>query len=101
MIQRARELASVLSNAEFVIADSEALPFPDATFTAVLCTASFHHYPNPHKALAEMRRAEVAILGLLLVDGLDEPPNAPGEGGRGPHRGQEEGDMPERVGTKR
>jgi cobalt-zinc-cadmium efflux system outer membrane protein len=53
------------------------------------------------EALDEMRRAEVTILGLLLVDGLDEPPNAPSEGGRGRHRGQEEGEMPERIGTKR
>lgn len=33
------------------------------------------------EALAELRRAEVAILGLLLVDGLDEPPGPPAEGG--------------------
>jgi cobalt-zinc-cadmium efflux system outer membrane protein len=53
------------------------------------------------EALDEMRRAEVAILGLLLADGLDEPPNAPGEGGRGQRRGQDEGEMSERIGTKR
>src|SRR5262249_40855288 len=41
------------------------------------------------EALEEMRRAEVLILGLLLVDGLDEPPNAPGGGGR--QRGRDEG----------
>jgi ubiquinone/menaquinone biosynthesis C-methylase UbiE len=56
MIRRATELASGLPNVEFVVADSEALPFPDAAFTAVLCTASFHHYPNPARALAEMAR---------------------------------------------
>jgi cobalt-zinc-cadmium efflux system outer membrane protein len=32
------------------------------------------------QALDDMRRAEVAILGLLLVDGLDEPPGLPSEG---------------------
>ena len=32
------------------------------------------------EALEDMRRAEVAILGLLLVDGLDEPPGLAGEG---------------------
>jgi outer membrane protein, heavy metal efflux system len=53
------------------------------------------------EALDEMRRAEVAILGLLLADGLDEPPNAPGEGGRGQRRGQDEGEMSERIGTRR
>src|SRR5439155_6114716 len=29
------------------------------------------------EALDDLRRAEVAILGLLLVDGLDEPPGLP------------------------
>ena len=32
------------------------------------------------RALDELRRTEVAILGLLLVDGLDEPPGPRGEG---------------------
>jgi cobalt-zinc-cadmium efflux system outer membrane protein len=45
------------------------------------------------EALAEMRRAEVAILGLLLADGLDEPPGAPSEGGQGQHRSPEEGGL--------
>jgi cobalt-zinc-cadmium efflux system outer membrane protein len=32
------------------------------------------------EALEQLRRSEVAILGLLLVDGLEEPPGPPGEG---------------------
>jgi cobalt-zinc-cadmium efflux system outer membrane protein len=32
------------------------------------------------EALEQLRRAEVAILGLLLVDGLEEPPGPPSEG---------------------
>jgi cobalt-zinc-cadmium efflux system outer membrane protein len=39
-----------------------------------------------NEALAEMRSAEVAILGLLLVDGLNEPANAP-SAGEGQRRG--------------
>jgi cobalt-zinc-cadmium efflux system outer membrane protein len=35
-----------------------------------------------NEALAEMRSAEVAIVGLLLVDGLNEPANIPGAGDR-------------------
>ena len=31
------------------------------------------------RALEQLRRSETEILGLLLVDGLDEPPAAPGE----------------------
>lgn len=34
------------------------------------------------EALAELRRIEVAIRGLLLVDGLEEPPGPAGEGER-------------------
>lgn len=69
MIRRASELASGIANAEFVVADSEALPFPDAAFTAVLCTASFHHYPNPKSALAEMRRVLERGGRLVIADG--------------------------------
>jgi cobalt-zinc-cadmium efflux system outer membrane protein len=47
-----------------------------------------------NEALAEMRSAEVAILGLLLVDGLNEPQNAPSEGQR---RGQEDSGLPEPI----
>jgi cobalt-zinc-cadmium efflux system outer membrane protein len=47
------------------------------------------------EALDDMRRAEVAILGLLLVDGLDEPPGPRGEGG-GPRRPQES-DLPDPI----
>lgn len=32
------------------------------------------------EALEQLRRAEVEIRGLLLVDGTDEPPGPPGEG---------------------
>jgi SAM-dependent methyltransferase len=56
MIHRARQLAAGLSGVEFVVGDSEHLPFPDASFTALLCSSSFHHYPHPAEALAEMAR---------------------------------------------
>ena len=47
-------------------------------------------------ALAEMRSAEVAIFGLLLVDGLSEPANAPGAG-EGQRIAQENGGLPEPI----
>jgi hypothetical protein len=31
------------------------------------------------EALEQLRRSETAILGLLLVDGLDEPPGSPSD----------------------
>ena len=39
--------AKKLSNTEFVVGDSENLPFPEGSFDAVICSNSFHHYPNP------------------------------------------------------
>ncbi len=69
MIRRAAEPASGLPNVEFVVADSEALPFPDAAFTAVLCTASFHHYPSPARALAEMARVLDLDGRIVIADG--------------------------------
>jgi cobalt-zinc-cadmium efflux system outer membrane protein len=47
------------------------------------------------EALEELRRAEVSILGLLLVDGLDEPPGPQGEGGSR-SRGS---DLPDPIGA--
>jgi len=70
MIRRARELAAGLPRVEFVVGDSEALPFPDAAFTAVLCTASFHHYPGPERAVAEMARVLDRNGRLAIADGV-------------------------------
>ena len=36
-----------LSNTEFLVGDSENLPFDEGSFDAVICSNSFHHYPNP------------------------------------------------------
>ena len=56
MIERARSQAVGVANVEFVEGDSSSLPFADGSFTAVLSTTSFHHYPDPDRALAEIRR---------------------------------------------
>jgi ubiquinone/menaquinone biosynthesis C-methylase UbiE len=66
MIERARQLASGLSDVEFVVGDSEQLPFPDGTFTAVLCSSSFHHYPHPGQALEQMARV-LSPNGRLVI----------------------------------
>jgi cobalt-zinc-cadmium efflux system outer membrane protein len=49
------------------------------------------------EALDEMRRAEVAILGLLLVDGLDELPGSRGEGGQRSPRDAQPSDLPDPI----
>jgi ubiquinone/menaquinone biosynthesis C-methylase UbiE len=68
MIARARELAGATANVEFSVADAEALPFEDATFTALLCTTSFHHYPNPERAVAEMARVLTPGGRIVIAD---------------------------------
>jgi ubiquinone/menaquinone biosynthesis C-methylase UbiE len=40
----------------FIQASSAALPYGDERFDHVMCTNSFHHYPDPLGALTEMRR---------------------------------------------
>jgi ubiquinone/menaquinone biosynthesis C-methylase UbiE len=42
--------------AELNVADSESLPWGDNSFDIIVCTLSFHHYPNPEKSLNEMKR---------------------------------------------
>ena len=66
MIRRATELATGVQDVRFVIADSEQLPFDDGAFTAVLCSNSFHHYPDPLRAVREMGRV-LASGGRLVI----------------------------------
>jgi SAM-dependent methyltransferase len=47
-------------------ADSEHLPFGEGTFTGVLCSNSFHHYPDPRRAVREMARV-LAPGGRIVV----------------------------------
>lgn len=54
--------------------DSERLPFADATFDAVTCANSFHHYPQQRNALAEFRRVLRPGGHLLLIDGYRDRP---------------------------
>jgi ubiquinone/menaquinone biosynthesis C-methylase UbiE len=67
MLREAAELADGVDNVAFVRADAEALPFADASFTAAICTNSFHHYPDPVRALREIAR--VLTPGGRLVIG--------------------------------
>ncbi|MGC9974906.1 MAG: methyltransferase domain-containing protein [Gaiellaceae bacterium] len=70
MIGEARQLSKGIVNAEFELGDSEHLPFGDGEFTAVLCTSSFHHYPNPGRAVKEMGRV-LAPSGRLALGDLN------------------------------
>ena len=44
MIEVAQE--KKLAHTKFMIGDSENLPFAKDAFDVVVCTNSFHHYPN-------------------------------------------------------
>jgi ubiquinone/menaquinone biosynthesis C-methylase UbiE len=72
MITRGRELSAGRGAIEFVEADSEALPFGDGEFTVILCTTSFHHYPEPAAAMAEMARVLAAGGRLVIGDGCTD-----------------------------
>lgn len=41
---------------ELVRGDAAELPFADGRFQAVVCSDSFHHYPEPDRVLEEVRR---------------------------------------------
>jgi ubiquinone/menaquinone biosynthesis C-methylase UbiE len=72
MIARARELSDGREAVEFVEGDSEALPLADGEFTAVLCTTSFHHYPEPAAAIGEMARVLSPGGRLVIGDGCTD-----------------------------
>jgi ubiquinone/menaquinone biosynthesis C-methylase UbiE len=56
MVRQAVRLADGVEAVHFAMADAEDLPFRDEAFTAVLCSNSFHHYPDPSRAVREMVR---------------------------------------------
>ena len=58
MVQEATAKAPKMlsGRVEFREASSANIPYPADEFDFVLCTNSFHHYPDPLRALREMRR---------------------------------------------
>jgi len=68
MIAKAVAETPSSNNTEFRIGNSEAIPYPDESFSAVLCTCSFHHYKNPIGALTEIRRVMKTNGKLALLD---------------------------------
>lgn len=53
-------------NVNYLVGDSEFLPFPDSTFDVVFCVESFHHYPNPEAVIKEFYRV-LADNGTLII----------------------------------
>jgi len=57
-------------SAAFVRGDSEHLSFAAASFDAVTCSNSFHHYPHQADVLVEMRRVVRPGGQLMVIDGF-------------------------------
>lgn len=66
MLQHAQALAGRLPRAAFVLADAQQLPFPPASFSAVLCSTALRHFPDATCAVSEMVRV-LAPSGRLVV----------------------------------
>jgi Methylase involved in ubiquinone/menaquinone biosynthesis len=64
MLNIARE--KLKDRVELKIGDAEQLPWPNNTFDTVICTDSFHHYPEPVKVLSEMARV-LKPKGYLII----------------------------------
>lgn len=64
MLEVAKE--KIGNEADLSWADAEKLPFGDASFDMLVCSDSFHHYPNPREVLVEFRRV-LKDGGVLLV----------------------------------
>lgn len=66
MLEIGRARAGADSSAEFVAAPSDALPFEDGSFTAVVCTTALHHFPDPQRSIDDMARV-LAPDGRLVI----------------------------------
>ena len=54
MIEQAKK--KNIPNADFVVGDCENFPFEDNAFDAIICSNSFHHYPNPQAFFDSAKR---------------------------------------------
>lgn len=70
MIQQAKKKIppNLAQNVEFFQASADKIPYPDETFDGVICTNSFHHYPDPFKALSEFKRILRQGGELVILD---------------------------------
>ena len=66
MIEAAK--AKNLSGVDWVVGDCENLPFDDNSFDVVICSNSFHHYPNPQDFFNSVQRVLRPRGRLILQD---------------------------------
>jgi ubiquinone/menaquinone biosynthesis C-methylase UbiE len=75
MLDKARELLvqAALSNVQLLEADMEQLPFPDASFDAVVSRYTFHHLLHPERAMAELARVCKPGGRVVVCDAAPRP----------------------------
>jgi ubiquinone/menaquinone biosynthesis C-methylase UbiE len=64
LAQQAKGIATI----DWRIEDAQALSFDDASFSLVVCGAAFHHFADPGRVLAEMRRVCAAGGRMAVMD---------------------------------
>ena len=69
LLERARELAEDIENLAFEQADGRDLPYPEASFDAVVCHTLLCHVIEPERALAEAFRVLSPGGKLVIFDG--------------------------------
>ena len=57
-----------LEGVNWVVGDCENLPFEENSFDAIICSNSFHHYPNPQKFFDSAKRVLKPGGRLILQD---------------------------------
>ena len=62
-----------VTNIRFDSGDATQLPYGDGEFDVALCRAAFHHFPNPGRVLAEMRRVVRAGGKVMVADTVTSP----------------------------
>ena len=77
-LARSRLLADAdsgrLANVEFLQGPSDALPFDDGSFTALVCTTALHHFPDPQRSIDEMARVLAPGGRLVIGDACRDSP---------------------------
>lgn len=68
MAEQARKKLTPLKNCSVVAGNVHSLPFENESFNIIWCTEAFHHFADPHQALAEIRRVLTLNGKLLIVD---------------------------------
>lgn len=66
MLEKAAE--RLKDKVQLILGDADCLPWPDNYFDSVICSLSFHHFPEPLKVLMEMQRVLKPKGKLIIAD---------------------------------